>query len=94
MVVLGYGFNQRKDPLSQINSRNALRTLRPFRADVGRVMRDTPADVEISVGETTLSHRLPRGVVTLPDGTEVIGRRITHIRNNEDGTQDIIHVEG
>jgi hypothetical protein len=86
--------NQRKEALRGINSENALRKLEPFKGDAGSVMRDTPADVEIHVGSATLSHRPPRGIVRLSDGTEVSGRRIMHIRTNEDGTQDIIYVEG
>jgi hypothetical protein len=87
-------FNQQKDSLAQLNSRNALRTLRPFRGNAARIVQDTPSDVEIRVGEMTYSRRPPRGMIRLPDGTYVLGRQITHVRNNEDGTQDIIHVEG
>jgi hypothetical protein len=87
-------FRQRNDSLSRISSQNALRILRTFRGDAERVIGYTPADVDISIGTATLSHRLPRGMIRLPDGTVVSYRRITHTRYNEDGTQDVMYIEG
>lgn len=87
--------NQRRDPLSQISSRDALRVLRSFRSDPAAIMEDTPPSLDALVGTpSALSHRLPRGIITLPDGTLATGRRIVHVRTNQDGTQDVIYVEG
>jgi hypothetical protein len=99
-IVQAYGgvrlwMNFRSDPLAKISSRNALRILREFGSHPERIANNTPPDSETYfVGGRSAVHRLPGGTVRLSNGTVATGRRITHIRVNKDGSQDIIHVEG
>jgi len=86
---------QRRDPLAKISARNALQVLREFQVDPGRTLGPSEPNAVISVTPDDFDdHRPMKASIRLPDGTEVAGRRITHVRNNHDGTQDIIHVEG
>jgi hypothetical protein len=87
--------NLRSDPLKRINSRNALQILREFGNHPERAAEDTQPEIEIPFyGRESRAHRAPSGTLWTPHGTRVVGRRITYIRVNGDGTQDIIQVEG
>ncbi len=99
-IMQSYGsirvwMNLRSDPLAKISSRNALRILREFGNRPERAAEDAQPELDVPFyGGEAQSPGPPSSVLTLPDGTRVASRRITHIRINADGTQDIIQAEG
>lgn len=87
--------SKRSDPLAKMSAKDALAVLKAFERGSAQIIDWETPDHDIEIGTTrTTDHRRRAGVVTLPDGTHVIGRRILHVRKNADGSQDILHVEG
>jgi hypothetical protein len=53
-----------------------------------------PPELDAQIGERLWNHRPDRGTLLLPDGTRVVGRKITYLRRNQDGSTEVIITEG
>jgi hypothetical protein len=80
---------QRRDELKGLSARDVRTILDEFGSHPEQALKGIRPAIDIALGQES-----GRGVLVLPDGTQVAARSITYTRHNNDGSQDVLHIEG